>query len=106
RSAIQRSKRIKEWGSRENIWEIQPDKSNKTGHPATFPLDLAEDHIKTWSREGDVIMDIFTGSGTTAIASHRLNRKFIGFEISAGYANLATERYEKEKSQYTIFDFI
>lgn len=68
----------------------------KTGHPAVFPLQLAKDHILSWSNENDLVLDPFMGSGTTGVACLQTNRNFIGFEISEEYCNLAKERLEKE----------
>lgn len=78
-----------------NIWEIAIAQ-NKTKHPAVFPLQLATDHILSWSNEGDVVLDPFMGSGTTAVACIKNNRKYIGFEISAQYCDIAQERIESE----------
>jgi site-specific DNA-methyltransferase (adenine-specific) len=54
-------------------------------HPATFPKKLVEDHILSWSNEGDLVYDPFMGSGTTAIMSIKHNRRYIGSEISKDY---------------------
>ncbi|RKJ71328.1 site-specific DNA-methyltransferase [Butyricicoccus sp. 1XD8-22] len=83
---------IKEYGSRLNIWDMAGDKTNKTGHPAVFPVKLIQDHIKTWSNEGDIVLDPFIGSGTTAIASMNENRKWLGIEISDEYVEIANNR--------------
>lgn len=64
----------------------------KTGHLAPFPEKLAEDHILSWSNEGDLVYDPFTGSGTTAVMALKHNRKFIGSEISQEYVDLANRR--------------
>lgn len=64
----------------------------KSGHPAAFPDELAEDHIKSWSNEGDLIYDPFSGSGTTWLAAIKNNRRFIGSEISKEYVELAQRR--------------
>ena len=64
----------------------------KTGHPAVFPYQLAEDHILTWSNEGDLVFDPFLGSGTTGIAALKNNRNFIGCEISEDYFKKCEER--------------
>lgn len=96
---------VKELGHRFNIWEIPSEKSNKTGHPAVFPEQLAEDHIMSWSNKGDLILDIFMGSGTTAKACIKLGRDFIGFEISQEYVKIANERIKDTKKQLSIFDF-
>lgn len=67
-----------------------------TDHPAVFPLQLAADHITSWSNEGDTVYDCFLGSGTTAIAAKRLGRKCIGSEISAEYCELIASRIKAE----------
>lgn len=91
-SETQKSKCVKEYGARFNIWDIPPEKNNRTGHPAVFPLQLVTDHIITWCDEGDTVLDCFMGSGTTAIACINTNRKYIGFEISKEYCNIANQR--------------
>lgn len=98
-ATINKGKRIKgngtfvtkEFSRRPNIWKIH-NPSNKTGHPAIFPLQLAEDHVITWSNEGDLVYDPFAGSGTTGLAAKKLNRLFIGSEISSEYAEIANNR--------------
>lgn len=65
-------------------------------HPAIFPEPLAGDQIRSWSNEGDLVYDPFTGSGTTAKMAYINNRDYIGSEISAEYAELARERIRKE----------
>lgn len=62
------------------------------GHPAIFPEQLAQDHILSWSNEGDIVFDPLTGSGTTAKMAMLNNRKFIGFEISKEYCDIAEQR--------------
>ena len=64
-------------------------------HPAIFPEKLAEDHILSWSSEGDIVLDPFMGSGTTAKMAHINDRKYIGFEISEEYINIANKRLEE-----------
>ena len=67
-------------------------------HPATFPEQLATDHIISWSNINDVILDPFMGSGTTAIACINNNRNYIGFEISEEYCDLVKERIKNHES--------
>lgn len=93
----------KDFGVRFNVWEISTEKSNRTGHPAVFPLQLAEDHIKSWSNEGDTVMDPFLGSGTTRIAAYNLNRNFIGYEISKEYFDKQEERFARHSAQQNLF---
>ena len=84
---------VKETKPLENIWYIVQRPNN--GHPATFPEQLANDHILSWSNEGDTVLDCFMGSGTTGKMSVLNNRKFIGIELDEGYFNMAKERIEK-----------
>lgn len=85
---------VKDYGVRFNVWNISPEKNNKTGHPAVFPIRLAEDHILSWSNEGDTVLDPFMGSGTTGVACAATNRRFIGIEIDESYFNTAKSRIE------------
>jgi site-specific DNA-methyltransferase (adenine-specific) len=61
-------------------------------HPAPFPIEIARDHILSWSNECDLIFDPFGGSGTTAIAAENTNRKWVCCEISEEYTTKAVER--------------
>lgn len=92
----------KQYSRRPNIWKIHVGQ-NKTGHPAVFPEQLAIDHIKTWSNEGDLVYDPFMGSGTTAVSSIHTKRKFIGSEISKEYVNGAIKRINWLKCFLTLF---
>lgn len=82
---------VKEFSRRFNVWEISRG-HNKTEHPAVFPEKLAEDHILSWSNEGDTVLDPFMGSGTTGVAAKKLNRRFIGVEISEDYFKISENR--------------
>ena len=89
---------IKEFGARNNIWRIKncggfgQTNKNSYKHPATMPEELARGHIQTWSNEGDVVVDPFMGSGTTAQISIEENRQFIGFEIDPTYHKMCEDR--------------
>lgn len=74
-----------------NHWILSPD-SSRSGHPATFPRELARRCILLGSREGDTILDPFSGSGTTGIAANELNRKAILIELNPTYAKTSKER--------------
>ena len=93
-----KSKEIKEWGVRTNIWKIKNSggfgQSSKSAykHPATMPEELARGHIHTWSNEGDLILDPFMGSGTSAQICLEMLRNFIGFEIDDEYYNMCVDR--------------
>jgi site-specific DNA-methyltransferase (adenine-specific) len=88
-------KPVPDFSPRNNIWHYNIGKgfnsSDKEshGHPAIFPEKLAEDHILSWSNEGDIVLDPFVGSGTTCKMAKKNNRKFIGIDISAEYCKLA-----------------
>ena len=85
----------KEYGKRFNIWQIE-QRNNQDEfhllHPAPFPQQLANDHIISWSNEGDVVYDPFMGSGTTAKMAMLNNRNYIGSEISKEYCEIAEQR--------------
>ena len=86
---------IKEFGVRWNIWNISPDRGNSiTGHPAMFPEKLAEDHILSWSNEGDTILDPMAGSGTTLKMAKKNNRNYVGIEIAAEYIDIINKRLQ------------
>lgn len=61
-------------------------------HPAIFPEAMVRDHIISWSNPGDIILDPFSGSGTTAKVAALLERHYIGFDISPEYCDLAKQR--------------
>lgn len=90
---------IKEYGIRHNVWDCPSEKKNTTGHPAVFPLSLAESHIRTWSNKGDVVLDPFLGSGTTALAAIETGRRFVGIEISSEYMQIAKQRIDESMAQ-------
>lgn len=89
-----------EFGKRFNIWTFPIGGGHSTKdkiahlHPAIFPEQLAQDHILSWSNEGDVVLDPFMGSGTTAKMALLNNRNYIGFEISKEYCDIAKNRIE------------
>jgi len=91
-----------------NVWNIPVGGGLTTKdkiaykHPAIFPDKLAQDHILSWSNEGDTVYDPFMGSGTTARMACHNNRRFIGSELSAEYCEIAKQRMESERSQLTI----
>ena len=68
-------------------------------HPTQKPVALFEYLIKTYTNEGDLVLDNCIGSGTTAVACIKTNRKFIGIELSPEYCKIANERIQKELSQ-------
>ena len=86
-------KPISEFGQRFNVWNINTEQSNSNRfHPAQFPEKLAEDHILSWSNEGDTILDPMAGSGTTLKMAKKNNRNYIGIEISQEYIDIINKR--------------
>jgi site-specific DNA-methyltransferase (adenine-specific) len=87
---------IKEYWMRYNIWKWntswQENMCKHIEHPATFPLWLVKDHIRSWSNEWDIVLDPFIWSWTTAVACKELNRNFIWIEISPKYCDIANNR--------------
>jgi site-specific DNA-methyltransferase (adenine-specific) len=75
----------------DNVWSIANVK-NKTNHKAIFPEQLANDHIISWSNEGDIVYDPFMGSGTTAKMAKLNNRNYVGSEISEEYCEITDKR--------------
>jgi DNA modification methylase len=61
-------------------------------HPAKMPIQLAEDHIKTWSKEGDFVFDPMCGSGTTLVAAKKMSRDYYGSDISQKYVEMSIAR--------------
>jgi DNA modification methylase len=94
----------KDWGSR-GIWYINSVRANDD-HEAKFPEELATRIIRLFSAEGDIVLDPFMGSGTTAIAAVKNNRRYIGIEKESGYVNLATARLKNLSSVQTELYFV
>jgi len=72
-------------------------------HPAIFPERLAQDHILSWSNEQDLVLDPFSGSGTTCKMATKLNRKYIGIDCSQEYCNLSQKRIKDFTDQGKLF---
>lgn len=92
---------------RGNVWKYPVNPSGKADplarqHPAVFPENLARDHIMSWSKPGDTVLDPFLGSGTSGIAAARLGRKFVGIEVVPKYFDIACQRIEAVTRQADI----
>ena len=81
-----------------SIWNINPEKSKKIGHPAPFPVELPKRFINLYSFKDDLVLDPFIGSGTTAVASKLMQRNYVGYEINKDYIEIANKRLETETS--------
>lgn len=93
-------KELKAEKCKTNIWEYAVGFGGSTSdkiafnHPAIFPEKLAEDHILSWSNEGDIVFDPMCGSGTVCKMAKKNNRFYIGCDISEDYVRLAKSRIE------------
>ena len=90
-------------GKRDNVWSYSQGYNKCDGgfkrayeHPAIFPFQLATDHIRTWTREDDLVIDPMCGSGTTLDAAKRLRRNSIGIDIHDEYVRLARDRVAQD----------
>jgi len=90
-----------EYGQRFNIWEINPQSQGQK-HPAPFPEQLANDHIISWSNEGDLILDPMCGSGTTCKMAMVNNRNYIGIDVSEEYCEIARKRIAEHEQQLAL----
>lgn len=97
---------VSDYGYRYNVWYVINGAGFTTKdkyayeHPAMFPESLAEDHILSWSNEGDIILDPMCGAGTTCKMSKINNRKFIGIDINQEYVDISNRRVD-EATPYT-----
>lgn len=95
-------KNISNWVNRKfayphNVLHLATESSN-TNHSAAFPTSLPEWFIKLFTKTGDIVLDPFLGSGSTAVAAKRTHRKYIGIEIKKEFCLLAEKRIKKESS--------
>jgi len=96
---------ISDYGLRYNVWSVKTvgqTKENPTSHPAVFPVQLAMDHITTWSNPGDLVLDPFAGSGTVGVACKNLNRNYLLIERDETYYNEARERLGLDKRKLPL----
>lgn len=81
-----------ERGTLPNLWEIKRGKKISNKHGAVFPEELVEKIVGNFTKEGDVVLDPFLGTGTTGVVSTRMGRKIVGIEMSESYFELAKSR--------------
>jgi site-specific DNA-methyltransferase (adenine-specific) len=75
-----------------DVWEIPSERASRVGHPAPFPVALPRRLIELYTYAGDLVLDPFIGSGTTAVAAIEGGRHYVGFDTEAEYLRLAEER--------------
>jgi site-specific DNA-methyltransferase (adenine-specific) len=79
-----------------DVWEIPAESATRVGHPAPFPVELPRRLIELYTYAGDLVLDPFIGSGTTAVAAVRTARHFVGFDTDESYVALARRRLAAE----------
>ena len=85
-----------------SVWHLPPESARRVGHPAPFPVSLPRRFIELYTFLGDVVLDPFIGSGSTAIAAAESGRRFVGYEIDSAYARLARRRVRQAKAALAI----
>jgi DNA modification methylase len=86
-----------------SIWEhckISSNHKEGTKHPTQKPIKFLERFVQTYSNPNDLVIDLFSGSGTTAVACKTNNRKFIGFEINPEYIKMSDERLIQQPLEF------
>lgn len=79
-----------------SVWHIPPESARRVNHPAPFPVALVERLIHLYTFEGEVVLDPFMGSGSTAVAAIRTGRNFVGYEVAPQYVAVCRERIRSE----------
>jgi site-specific DNA-methyltransferase (adenine-specific) len=80
-----------------DVWEIPAESATRVGHPAPFPIELPARLIELHTYRGDLVLDPFAGSGTTAVAAVRAGRHYAGYDLDESYIALAESRVEQER---------
>jgi DNA modification methylase len=75
-----------------DVWSIPPESARRVGHPAPFPVELPEQLIRLYTYADDLVLDPFMGSGSTLVAAARLGRRYAGYDLDAGYVDIARKR--------------
>jgi site-specific DNA-methyltransferase (adenine-specific) len=89
--------------NKRTVWSIPLGKCREA-HFAVFPEGLVEPCVRAGAPEGSLVLDPFTGSGTTGIVCRRLKRRFFGIELVTGYAELAERRIRSAEPELSLFD--
>ena len=91
-------------GKVSSVWQYPPAKSQ--GHITTKPVEIMQRIIESTTNEGDIVLDPFTGSGTTGVACVKTGRSFIGIELDKGYFELANKRILQAKQSRGLLNYM
>jgi len=86
-----------------SVWQFPAEPATKVGHPAPFPVELPYRLIQLYTFEGEVVLDPFIGSGTTALAALKTRRIFVGYDVNPEYVALANQRLRPFLAQLPLF---
>jgi site-specific DNA-methyltransferase (adenine-specific) len=75
-----------------SVWDILPESARRVGHPAPFPVELPRRLIELYTFDGDLVLDPFLGSGSTAVAAVLSSRRYVGYDTDRDYVELAEQR--------------
>jgi site-specific DNA-methyltransferase (adenine-specific) len=81
-----------------DVWELPTESASRVGHPAPFPVELPRRLIELYSYPGDLVLDPFMGSGSTAVAAVRTGRSYVGYDTDPAYVEQAESRVSAERS--------
>ncbi len=87
-----------------DVWEIPSERATRVGHPAPFPVELPLRLIELYTYEGDLVLDPFMGSGTTAAAAVRSRRHYVGYDTESEYVRIAEQRVTAERDRLIEHD--
>jgi site-specific DNA-methyltransferase (adenine-specific) len=82
-----------------DVWELPSERATRVGHPAPFPVELPLRLIELYTYEGDLVLDPFIGSGTTAAAAVRSRRHYVGYDTESEYVRIAEQRVGDERDR-------
>ena len=79
-----------------DVWRMPPEQARRVGHPAPFPVELPQRLIELYTYQGDLVLDPFLGSGSTAVAAARTGRRYCGYDTDPDYVAMAARRVAEE----------
>lgn len=85
-----------------SVWHLPAESARRVGHPAPFPVALPRRFIELYTYVGDVVLDPFMGSGSSAVAAVESRRRFVGYDLDADYARLARRRVRQAKASAAV----